>query len=245
MCTNLFCFDECASLFSCFDGGAAEEQDVVPFRTEFLGYGSGHSIYSCPTSALRNSTESAIDILYSKNAATSQEWNAAFEKLVRSNRLKDLSVLCYDDSDTSPDFTILIQCPLVSFKWKGNRFADWGILRVPQSIMLALRTKSDLEVLTVSEAIVSENLVILLDAACLPNLRYLSLELGSINQIIDFSKLPLLRVLKIRTRRSTVGEPLDIRPLTELRALEINLCEDDVVVELGDGLRTFDVVERG
>ena len=193
------------------------------YLEQFLDYPKPRAIISKPVVALSEWTEESVCFLIDTSVRTKDAWNGTFNKLVQSNCVKDLELRIHPKStqDASPDFATLLQCPLSTVSIHVS--SDHYCLPIPDSLMTALKMKSELEVMSLSEPNCSANLTTLLDYQFLPRLRYLDLSIERLDLCIDFSKIPQLTVLRLRSLYASFEGSLNLEPLTKLKALDIGL----------------------
>ena len=205
----------------------ALDPEITQHRFRFLDYP-----YTCEIStaqSLHNFEETQISIAYRVEDDVPREtWNSAFAEVVENRRVTDLRLrLTTEADDAAPDFAILLRCPLKSF-WIEKRLDLGGIPpffdSIPEAIIEALGSLSALEALTIFDLTSSDSLIALLNSGCFPKLHYLNVRLG---KSIDFGKFGQLTVLKVAIQHI---ERLDLKALTELRALEVSA--GGAVVEL-------------
>ena len=193
------------------------------YLEQFLDYPGPRAIISRPLVEVSEWTQESIAIIVDASLQTMDAWNVFFTMLVQSKCVKDLELRIYVKSaqEVSSDFAKLLQCPLSTVSIHVH--SDHYRRPIPDSVMLALRTKRELESMSLSEPNCSENLIALLDYQFLPRLRYLALSIDRLDRCIDFRKIPQLIVLRLHSLYASFEGSLNLRPLTELRALEVSL----------------------
>ena len=193
------------------------------YRDKFLGYPKERVLVSRPSDVQPGWSQESVCIGLQTDLTTKEEWDGTFDKLVQSNCVKDLDldIQLNQSPEASPDFAKLLECPLseVSIHVHSRHYS----VQIPDSVMTALQTKSGLELMTLSESTCSENLATLLDCHFFPILRYLALDISSLDRCIDFSKIPQLTVLKLSSRYASFEGSLNLDCLPDLKALDLSI----------------------
>ena len=167
--------------------------------------------------------------------------DTAFQTFVQANCFKDLKLSLLEvgtDSARSrlgtgtPEFSILMQGSLTSL-WVQNSLSTGFSGAIPETVVTALSKLHELESLTLFEANYSDSLMAILEGSDFPRLRYLHLNFKCLDKTIDFAKLAQLTVLRLSSMEAPGIRTVDLRSLTEIRALQISV-ETALEVHVGE-----------